>query len=442
MRIFWITAGVLLAAAVAALVGGSMWVGSYVRSDAFLSLVSDATGTAFDATAGFEPLRWNGSSVYSESAKLEGKSGTTLNKMEARQLRAEVDWRAAFSGAWRVDEISISRLEGDWTPAPKNSRAAKSPASDNSKSPAGLASLLPHRFEFGILKIGAASLAFGGVRIADSAISIKPDGAGWLFQGTGGELRLPCPPALAISGFRAREQGGDYYLTEGNLRLGENGKVTASGESTGGGKLQVSWEGVKTADVLAGEWGKRLDGILSGNALITLPDRATGAFQLRDGHLENVPLLATVAEFTGNPAFRRMPLQEISGDFDYAKGTLRIKNFAAESKGLMRIEGSATLGQRGELEGHFQIGVTPQTLQWLPGSRERVFVSARDGYVWADLAVGGTLDHPTENLSPRLSAAMGSAVIEKGANLIKDNAPGAAVEGVKSVLDILKPLVP
>ena len=441
MRIFWITAGILLTAAAAALVGGSMWVGSYVRSDAFRSLVSDAAGTAFDATAGFEPLRWNGSSVYSESAKLEGKSGTTLNKIEARQLRAEVDWRAAFSGAWRVDEISVSRLDGDWTPAQKNFRSAKSQAPDNSKSPEGIAALLPHRFELGILKIGAANLAFGGAKIADCAVSIKPDGAGWLFQGTGGELRLPWPPALAISSFRAREQGGDYFLTEGNLRLGGSGKVTASGESAGGGKLQVSWEGVKTADVLAGEWGARLDGTLSGNAAITFPDRATGVFQLRDGRLENLPLLAAVADFTGNPAFRRMPLQEISGDFDDDRGTLRIKNFAAESKGLLRIEGAVTLGQRGELEGHFQIGVSPQTLQWLPGSRERVFVNARNGYVWTDLAVGGTLDHPTENLSARLASAMGSAVIDRGAGLIKDT-PAAAVEGVKGVLDILRPLVP
>ena len=419
-----------------------MWIGSYIRSDPFRALVADSTGTAFDATAGFEPLRWNGSAVYSESAKLQGKTGTALNKMEARQLRAEVDWRATFSGAWRVEEISVSHLDGEWTPAPKNSRAAESQPRDNSKSPAGIAALLPHRFELGVLKIGSASLAFGGVRIADSALAIKPDGAGWLFQGTGGELRLPSAPALAISGFRARLQGGDYFLTEGNFRLGENGKVTASGESARGGNLQVTWEGVRTADVLTGEWRKRLDGILSGNALITFPDRATGAFQLRDGRLENIPLLATVADFTGNPAFRRMPLQEISGDFDCDRGLLRIKNFSAESKGLLRIEGVATLGQRGELEGHFQIGVTPQTLQWLPGSRERVFVNARNGYVWTNLVVGGTLDHPTENLSARLATAMGNEVIEKGASLIKDT-PAAAVEGgVKGILDILRPLVP
>jgi hypothetical protein len=439
MRIFWITAGILLAVAVAALVGASLWIGSYVRGDSFRTLVAGATGTAFDATAGLEPLRWTGSSVYSGSAILTGKSGSALGKMEARDLRAEVNWRAVFSGAWRVEEISISRLDGEWIPATKKSPVAES--SHHSKSPAGIGALLPHRFELGLLKIAAANLAFGGAKIADSAVSIKPDGSGWLFQGTGGKLRFPRPPVLSITSFRARAQGGDYFLTEGNLRLGENGKIVASGESSGGGKLQISWEGVKASDVLTGEWRKRLDGLLSGNALIMFPDRATGVFQLQDGRLENISLLATVADFTGNPSFRRMPLQEIRGDFTCEKGILQIKNFAAESKGLLRIEGSATLGQRGELDGRFQIGVTPQTLQWLPGSRERVFTDSKNGYVWTDLVVGGTIENPTENLSARLAAAMGGAVIDQGAGLMKDT-PAAAVEGAKDILNILRPLMP
>ena len=441
MRIFWITAGILLILAVTAMVGASLWIGSYVRGDAFRALVAGATGSAFDATASYDSLRWNGSSVYTESATLKGKPGGALSKLEARQLRAEVNWRAAFSGVWRVDEISISRLDGEWAPAAKTSRDAGGKPADNSKSPAGISALLPHRFELGILKIAAANLGLRSVRISDSAVTIKPDGAGWLFQGSGGELRLPLAPALGITGFRAREQGGDYYLTEGNFRLGQSGKIAASGDSTAGGRLQVTWEGVKTSDVLTGEWRKRLDGVLSGSASITLPDRATGSFQLRDGRLENVPLQATVADFTGNPSFRRMPLQEVSGDFTYERGILQIRNFSAESKGLLRIEGVATIGQRGELEGRFQIGVTAQTLQWLPGSRERVFTNSRNGYVWTELSVGGTLEKPTENLSARLATAMGTEVIEKGAGLIKET-PAAAVEGVKGVLDILRPFVP
>jgi hypothetical protein len=136
-----------------------------------------------------------------------------------------------------------------------------------------------------------------------------------------------------------------------------------------------------------------------------------------------------------------MPLQEVSGDFTYERGILQIRNFSAESKGLLRIEGVATIGQRGELEGRFQLGVTAQTLQWLPGSRERVFTNSRNGYVWTELSVGGTLEKPTENLSARLATAMGTEVIEKGAGLIKET-PAAAVEGVKGVLDILRPFVP
>ena len=439
MRFLGIAAGVLVFLAAVAFVGVTLWIGTYVRSDRFRGRVAEATGTAFDASAGFDPFRWTGSSVYSESAELRGRPGSALGKIEARQLRAEVDWRAAFSGLWRVDEISIARLEGNWSPNPKTSPAAEPRAA--SQSPGGIATLLPHRFELGVLKIGAANLAFDGVKLSDSALTVRPDGSGWLFQGSGGELALPWPPALPITGFRVREQGGDYFLTEGNLRLGENGRITATGESSGGGKLQISWEGVKTSDVLPGAWRRQLDGVLSGNALITFPNRVTGTFQLQDGRLEEVPLLVTVADFTGNPAFRRMPIQKVSGDFSWENGLLKITNFSAESKGHLRVDGSMIIGAKGPIDGTFQIGVSPQTLQWLPGSRTRVFTDSRGGYVWTEVKVGGTLDFPTENLSPRLAAAMGDEVIQQGTNLINAT-PGAAVEGVRGVLDILRPIVP
>lgn len=441
MRILWITAGVLLALAVALLLGFSLWIGSYVRSDAFRNLIAGATGREFEATATFEPLRWSGSSVYSESAGLNGNPGAGLMKLEARQLRAEANWRAAFSGVWRVEELSIARLEGEWNPAPQASRSAESMPADRSKSPAGLAALLPRRFELGAVKIENASLAFGEARISDSAILIRPDGAGWVFRGAGGEFRLSRLPCLAVTDFHAREQGGEYFLTDGNLRLGENGKINVSGESASGGKLQVRWEGIKAADILAGDWKKRLEGVLSGNALITFPNQAEGSFQLRDGLLENISLLSTVADFTGNPSFRRMPLQEVNGNFAYQKGALQITGFSAGSKGLMRVEGRAVIGDGGELEGHFQIGVTPQTLRWLPGSRDRVFKSARDGYLWTEITVGGTVGHPTEDLTPRLLSAMGKEAIESGTSLLKAT-PEAAVDGVNGVLDILRPLIP
>ncbi|MFZ4776304.1 MAG: hypothetical protein ACOYM3_13110 [Terrimicrobiaceae bacterium] len=438
MRFLWITLGIVFSVAIAAVVASSLWIGSYVRSEPFRRLISNATGEVFDATAVFEPLRWTGSSVYSESSKLQGTPGSGLRQLEASQLRAEVNWRAAFSGAWRVEEISMTRLDGEWGPSEKASAADRPPAT---QSPAGLAALLPHRFELGLLKISSANLAFAGTRISNSALSIRPDGSGWVFQGTGGELQLPWPPLMGITSFRAREQGGDLFLTEGKLRVGENGKITASGESSGGGRLQFAWEDVKAADVLDASLRKYVEGTLSGNAIIRFPGQVSGTLRMREGRIENIPLLATVSDFTGNPSFRRMPLQELTGDFTYESGTLHVKNFSAESKGLMRIEGSVVIEKGGALQGRFEIGVTPQTLQWLPGSRERVFKQARNGYLWTELSVGGTVEHPTENLSSRLLAAMGVEVIEQGANLLK-NTPEAATEGVRGVLDILRPLIP
>ena len=123
----------------------------------------------------------------------------------------------------------------------------------------------------------------------------------------------------------------------------------------------------------------------------------------------------------------------MSTDFHYENGTLKLTSFVAESKGLLRIEGAGQRNVNGNIEGSFQIGVTPQTLQWLPGSRERVFTVTRNGYLWTDILVGGTLENPTENLSARLSSAMGAAIIEQGTNLIKN--PAKAVEGAKGLLN-------
>ncbi|TSA37061.1 MAG: hypothetical protein D4R65_01935 [Verrucomicrobiaceae bacterium] len=439
LRPFAIFTGIVVVLAVAAFVALSLWFGSFIRSAEFQSLVARETGEAFGSRAEFAPLRWNGASAFAESASLQGTPSSALMRLSANQIRAEVNWRAVFSGAWRVEEITVTQLDGEW----QNPSHPVSPvvAQPPPARPTGLASILPQRFELGILKVGNARLRYGATEISNCAVNAKPDGAGWIFEGTGGRLQTPWTPELNIVDFRAREQGGDLFLTKGNLALGSNGKISLSGESSAGGNLRITWEGVSSADVLKGEWARRLSGTLSGNAQFAAPDVFKGTVILQDGRLENIPMLATVADFTQNPAFRRMPIQEMRGDFVRERGDWRISNFFAESKGLLRIEGSAVIGHNGSLKGQFQIGVTAQTLQWLPGSREAVFKIARDGYLWTDLTVGGTIEKPKENLSERLATAMGTEVIERSTELIK-KAPGTAVEGVKGVLDILRPLVP
>ena len=120
-----------------------------------------------------------------------------------------------------------------------------------------------------------------------------------------------------------------------------------------------------------------------------------------------------------------MSLQELSGNYEWTKGSLQITNLVAESKGLLRLEGSCVITDAGGITGALRVGVTPQTLQWIPGSRERVFTVAQNGYVWTDVKISGSLKDLREDLTPRLVAAMQDETIHQGTKIIRE-LPNAA----------------
>ena len=431
--------------AVTGLIASTSWLKAYIRGEEFLGLVAKAAGNAFGAEARFAPLVWSGTSVFTESVSLVGSPTSSLRMLNAAQLRANVNVGAVVSGAWRINEISVAEIDGEWQKTPPRPSARTTAATPRRSS--GLRAWLPARFELGILDVTKARIRYENIVVSDAALKVTQDRSAWIFDGRGGKLATPWMPELGIGNFRVRMQGEDFYLTRANLAVGARGKISLAGESARGGALRATWEDVDLRDVVKGHIGKYLSGTLSGNAEFG-PGNIKGTAALREGKLENVSSLAVVAEFTGNPAFRRMPIQEMRGDFALENGGWKIENFSAESQGLLKVEGSGVIGRDRSLRARLQVGVTAQTLRWIPGSREQVFNSPRDGYLWTEVLVGGTLEQPTENLSSRLMGAMGKAIIGTGAGVIKDGAPtiesvpGTAIEGVKGLLDVVRPFVP
>ena len=405
-------------------IGGTLWFGREL-----LDRIARSTGNFFNCEAIFQPLKWTGASAYTEQVTLTGRPGSAIREMSARQLRAELNWRAAFDGVWRIEDLTIAQFDGDFIVPEKSGRELP----QNDSLPTGLTAMLPRRSELAQIKVASANISFGKTRAAGMRLLVTRNGEGWTIDGNGGTIAIPSLPDLRISTFRARAQAGEFFLTDSALRLGTSGKINFTGESGTDRFLRTSWEDVNSKDVVDAKTQRYLDGKLWGSAEFRPPGAVRGKIQLRDGRVENVPLLMTVADFTGNPSFRRMPIQEMSADFTCENGMLKFTNFIGESKGLLHVEGNGQRSGAGQIEGHFQIGVTPQTLRWLPGSRERVFTISRDGYLWTDVVIGGTVENPTENLSPRLIAAMGGAIIEQGTNLIKD--PVKAIDGAKEILN-------
>jgi hypothetical protein len=449
-RAIWISlASVLVLIVLGALVA-SLMISRFLRSEAFRKLMGVKTGEALYSEASYGPLNWSGPSMFVDSLQATGLEGSIVQSLRADQVRADVNWRAIFQGAWRVDQIQVVNFDATFRPGsivPKESREVPRAAPRS-----GIASWLPSRFEVGGLDIGRARLHFRsqrGVEIAslqDAALDIYPDGKGWAIDGKGGLLSVSKLPSLKVVSFRSRTQGDMFFLTNGEFRLGEAGKISASGEFGDNSKLRVQWSQVDVDRFLEEPWRSRLSGVLAGTASIEWPEsgiaagKAVGNFRLTDGVAENIEMLDQVATFTGAPQFRRMPLQEFSGNYEWTRNLLKITNLVAESKGLLRLEGACTIAEGGRLNGSLRVGVTPQTLQWLPGSRERVFTVAQNGYVWTDVRIGGSLQNPQEDLSSRLAAAVRDETIFRGRRLIED-IPSAAKDGAKGVIDSLAPLI-
>ncbi|MGB8356693.1 MAG: hypothetical protein WCD79_22535, partial [Chthoniobacteraceae bacterium] len=87
--------------------------------------------------------------------------------------------------------------------------------------------------------------------------------------------------------------------------------------------------------------------------------------------------------------------------------------------------------------------ITPSSLQWLPGSQEKVFTASHDGYVWTTVRLTGPLNSPKEDLSPRLVAAATGAVIDTVNGVIQQVPGGDAIKEApkKLIDDFLTPLL-
>lgn len=448
MRRLWIALGILFTLLVAVVIGLAAWVHAYLRSEAFRQLVSAKTGQALRIDATYEPFDWAGATVYSASLKGPGAEGGSLETLGAEQVRANLDWKAIFDGVWRISEVDVVRLD-------VTVRTGGEQAADVTEPPSGPApsprrnGFLPDRFQLDLVSVQDANfVAPDGSQLRHTALKVRPEGGGWIFDGTRGTLELAGWPVFDVDDFRLRSQQGVAYLTSAGLRFGETGTIQVSGEVGGANApydLRVEWRGVDSSKIVDKEWKDRLTGTLSGDAHIVgrakMPPLTTGRFLLTDGLLEGLPAQKEIAKFTQSPQFERMPLQTMSGDCTYDGATLVVKKFVAESQGLLRVEGDCVLGPGDAVAGTFEVGVTSQSLQWLPGSREKVFVTSRDGYLWTTVRVGGTRKSPTEDLSSRLATAMGEQVIDTGVQLLQ-GAPTKATDAVDKALDILVPLIP
>lgn len=441
-----ITGGALVVFTIAATVGLKLWADHYLRSDAFRRFVGGKLSKTLKAETEIAPFQYQGLTVFSDHLSVRGTVRTPFAQLRMDHLRAEFSTRRAWEGIWQIEQLEVAKvevaLEGTRAvevpePRPEPSRTEKK------ETPQWKPGWLPNRVELGSARIKDATLTWKEGRLSGTAIQLQPGDGGWELDGVGGTITHETLPKLTLDSLRLRYRPPFVFIQKAELRESSGGSLNLTGEIELDERLALlaKVNRVPLGPLLPEDWRVRLRGNLSGEVQIhsPLPARGSptlaGTVYLTEGSLEALPVLDEIAVFTRTAQFRRLALTRATGDFHRDDQRLTVRNFVAESAGLIRLEGAFQVeGER--IDGSFEVGVTPSSLQWLPGSQARVFTVARDGYLWAPLRLTGPLEKPTEDLSPRLIAAAQGAIIEKATGTARD-VLDTAKEAAKSALDIL-----
>jgi len=437
---------VLLVLLLAGVMAARMLFTRYLHSEGFRHTLGEGAANALHASrADFSPLEFDGGLVYGENFRAVREDGGGFSSMDADQLRATFDWHGLLHHTVQIDELGVQRLNVE----PPGKGVIVRPVEGGAPALAPLGGGRPGWVvDLRKAVINEANWHWsddpaGGV--TGTALTLTPDGqGGWVINAQGGTVRQAGWPALELENASMRWQNPTLYIKSSSLRNGAGElNVTGDIETRQSVNLQVRMTGVDVQPMLTPDWRERLSGNVAGQANVqaTLGEggmggmeaagrsvTVSGSLALLNGRLTALPILDQIGLFTHTERFRELELTRATADFTRTAERLEIRNMVVESAGLIRVEGAYTI-ENGEIAGTFQVGLTPATLQWIPGSQEDIFTDSRDGYRWTSMRLSGPAAHPVDDLMPRLVAATGKAVIE--------GAEGTVEKAAKSALDML-----
>ncbi len=464
-----ITGGVLLAIMVGGLVMVKSSIQSWLKGDEFESWLVKRASVVLRSEIDMADMTWEGSEVYSNRFRAMGYEGAAFSELNLDGVRAQIG--SISDGAFMVPDVRVNRFGLVFSKQKLNRPDGVDLVADSEISgpqvPDWLKRFVPNRVEMGEVSLGAASVKVinedGTMPFEMSGVagSILPDFRTmmWEIKGKGGKLRIPDQPEIRLKNLAMRWKQTELFIDRCGLGIYDQGHIDGSGEISfakeGNFDLNLDISAIDVDELLEGEWQERLAGTVEGPVRITGRPGSflyEGTITVADAVVEKIPVLTVIAKYTKNEQFRYLVLSEARADFKKEGERIELRDLALQADGLVRVEGELDI--EGELiAGRLQVGVTPGTLRWIPGAERQVFVESRDGFLWTPMTISGSVSDPKEDLSGRLIAAAGVAILKELPEGLLNEAqkfldPGSATEGSgdlieqgRGILDALSPFL-
>lgn len=446
------------------------WVRGYLQQDAFRGKMEQFFGTQLQGSVTLAPLRWTGDEVTTQDAHVTTAAGW---QADLNGLHLALDWNAFRQSKWRIIDTGMDALELKFV-APASSISQKdresfqdtapAPASTTSSIPAWLRGYLPSSTEVEGIRVDDFSLTYGPWKLSESKLRLGAWQQGEhsvqaIVEGGIVETPVQLPVQLVPMKFNltratTRLSRDDLHLSEAIVHWLGDSEITVNGHirpKEGSWNMSTHLVAIPLHEVMSEDWKLRLTGLIEGDLDIegsrTKAPSVEGDVQLKSGVLTAMPILDKLANYTGVERFKRLILDIASAHVRGSGETRQFDKIVIQSNGLLRIEGSLLI-QSGQLNGNFMVGVTPETLKWIPGAQQHVFTgtnpSGPPGMLWTTLQITGSIDAPREDLTDRLIGGAGKAllnapveVVTKGSELLlnpllgKDAAkkPGEVIKG-------------
>lgn len=246
-------------------------------------------------------------------------------------------------------------------------------------------------------------------RVSDTSARAKLEGGRWTYSAREGTFFLPDWPALHIGELSGQHGGGETKID--HFAVTEPGGGTIAGSALGhhgewSGEFR--WSGIGMGFALPAAVNEHFEGKSSGEAKLS-GGVLTGRMQLAGAVVRNLPALLKLASIFTGEDYSTVAWEDVRFDFIRdAREAVLVSNLTATStKGLAVRGAGAFTGDY--LSADLELGLQREGRPWLVSFMPVLFRTEKEGYLWTPVKVGGTPHSPTENLTPRVVAALAVA---------------------------------